>query len=140
MTKRLYAWAIERDVVHGNGMTGVAYTNLVFTLIDAPPGRIPASEPHQRLVRLPWLDHDQIAKPTSAKLDYELGDYELGRLDERVSVRELLIAVEMVLREVVNVPPQSHRPWPIVEVVHAEAKRVLDLVREYQKQTEKEPT
>ena len=68
---------------------------------------------------------DKLQRQAAGLADSEA--YELGRADERVNVGELLVAVEMVLREV-----ESDRTGRIA----VEAERVLRLVRAYRSDTD----
>ncbi len=56
-------------------------------------------------------------------------EYELGRADERINVNDVLLAVEMVIRDFVHLNLPGTSP--------EEIKRVLKLVRDYRAQTEK---
>ncbi len=58
--------------------------------------------------------------------------YEQGRADERINVNDLLVPIEMVLRDALFSPRHRATPFNLDEI-----KRVLKLVRDYRAQTEK---
>lgn len=148
---KLHAWGIEHD------SHGYSISEICFLADNDEPDTKP--ERGGRWIRLPWLDADApvfvpelremmdapeglrpINRKPHPRPDEQDGEnYELGRADERISVGELLVAVEMVLRDVAPLVPLSRLTPSGMEAIRkfqTEAERVLKLVREYRKDTD----
>ncbi len=144
MSKRLCAWAIKHD------RQGLLVLNTLYFL---PEGEAPDTKANW--CRLSWLDEprnfDGQTEESAAFEDRPVANtfddlarvranlqsshrrgasasYELGRADERINVNDVLVAVEMVLRDFVHLNLPGTSP--------EEIERVLKLVREYRAQTE----